>query len=78
VIWAADDVVKVPAGALFRGPDGGWAVFVVREGRARVTRVDVGHSNGVEAEVRSGLAPGERIVLHPSDRVRDSVRVTGH
>jgi HlyD family secretion protein len=75
VVWEADDVVKVPAGALFRGPGGGWAVFAVRDGRARLTPIEVGHTNGVEAEVRAGLAVGDRVVLHPSDRVKDGGRV---
>jgi HlyD family secretion protein len=77
VVWEADDVVKVPAGALFRGPGGGWAVFAVRDGRVRLTAVDVGRSNGIEAEVRAGLTPGDRVVSHPSDRVKDGVKVVG-
>jgi HlyD family secretion protein len=77
VIWEADEVVKVPAGALFRAPDGGWAVFAVRDGRARLTPVEAGRSNGVETEALSGLVPGEQVVLHPSDGVKDGVRVVG-
>jgi HlyD family secretion protein len=75
VVWEAADVTKVPAGALFRGPSSGWAVFAVRGGRARLTPVDVGRSNGVEAEIRSGLEPGDRVILHPSDRVKDGGQV---
>lgn len=77
IIWEADDVMKVPAGALFRAPGGGWAVFAVRGGRARVSAVELGRSNGIEAEVRGGLTPEDRVVLHPSDRVKDGGRVTG-
>ena len=76
VVWQGADVVKVPMGALFR--DGGqWAVFVDAQGRAERRRVGVGWTNDLEAEVRSGLEPGERIVLHPSDRVADGTRITG-
>lgn len=77
VVWEADDVVKVPAGALFRAAGGGWAVFALRHGRARVTPVELGRSNGIEAEVRAGLTPEDRVVLHPSDRVKDGGRVAG-
>lgn len=77
VVWEADEVVKVPAGAMFRSPGGSWAVFVARDGRAQLTPIDVGRTNGAEAEVRGGLAPGDRVVLHPSDRVKDGARVAG-
>jgi HlyD family secretion protein len=77
VVWESADAVKVPAGALFRSPDGGWAVFAVRDGRAARTAVTLGRSNGLEAQVLDGLAPGDRVVLHPSDRVTDGVEVVG-
>jgi HlyD family secretion protein len=77
VVWEAAAVVKVPAGALFRDPTGGWAVFALRDGRAAITPVTVGRSNGLEAEVLAGLGPSERVVLHPSDRVKAGVRIAG-
>jgi len=76
VVWQGADVMTLPMGALFR--DGGqWAVFVEAQGRAQRRPVTLGWMNGVEAEVRGGLEPGERIVLHPSDRVVDGIRITG-
>jgi HlyD family secretion protein len=75
VVWEAADVMKVPAGALFRAPGGGWAVFAVRDGRVVLTPVTLGRSNGLEAQVIDGLSPGDRVVLHPSDRVKDGVTV---
>jgi len=77
VIWEGADVVKVPAGSLFRDPSGEWAVYALRGGRAILTPLRIGHSNGLEAEVISGLAPGDQVVLHPSDRVRAGVRIKG-
>jgi HlyD family secretion protein len=38
--------------------------------------VSIGHTNGLEAEVLSGVRAGERIVVRPSDRVVDGVRIT--
>jgi HlyD family secretion protein len=73
-IWSADDVPTVPVGALFRvGSD--WAVYAVKDGRAQTTVVKIGHRNAQAAEVVSGLADGTRVVLHPSDRVRDGTAV---
>jgi HlyD family secretion protein len=37
--------------------------------------VEVGHRNTVDAEITGGLREGDRIVLHPSDRVTDGVRI---
>jgi HlyD family secretion protein len=76
VVWSRSDVLKVPASALFRH-DGGWAVFRVDEGRARLTRVDIGQSNGLEAQVTEGLDAGEYVITHPDDEVSDGRRVRG-
>ncbi|WP_367115821.1 efflux RND transporter periplasmic adaptor subunit [Hyphomicrobium sp.] len=73
-VWSADDVLTVPVSALFRkGED--WAVFAVREGRARTTVVKIGQRNNRVAEVLSGLSPGDAVVLHPSDRISDGVAI---
>jgi HlyD family secretion protein len=75
VVWEASDVVRVPGSALFRrGED--WHVFLAEEGRARLRKVEVGHRGTFQAEVRSGLEPGARVVVHPSDRVEDGIRVS--
>ena len=70
----ADNVLVVPVSALFRkGED--WAVFAVKDGRARTTTVKIGHRNGRQAEVLTGLSAGDRVVMHPSDRVKEGVQV---
>jgi HlyD family secretion protein len=68
------NVLKVPLTALFRDGDD-WAVFVAAGGRAALRHVMLGERNGIEAEIVSGLTEGETVVLHPSDRVVDGVRV---
>jgi HlyD family secretion protein len=74
-VWSAEDVLTVPVGALFRqGED--WAVFAIKDGRASTTIVKIGQRNGRMAEVLSGLSAGDRVILHPSDRVRKGVSVT--
>lgn len=74
VLSELDDIVHVPLTALFR--DGTqWAVFVEGGGRARLRHVQLGQRNGTAAQILEGLKAGERIVLHPSDRVGDGVRV---
>lgn len=74
VLWEGERVLKVPAGALFRRGDG-WAVFAVRDGRARLREVGLGQRNGDEAQILTGLREGEAVVVHPGDRIVDGVRV---
>jgi HlyD family secretion protein len=74
VTWRGDAVLKVPSSALFRH-DGKWAVFLIRDGIANVRTVQVGRRSGMEAQVEKGLERGDRIVVHPSDRVADGVPV---
>jgi HlyD family secretion protein len=72
--WSADNVLTLPVSALFRKGDD-WAVFVVKDGRAHVGPIQIGHRNSRTAEALSGLAPGDEVVLHPSDRVTEGTRV---
>ncbi|HVV83762.1 MAG TPA: efflux RND transporter periplasmic adaptor subunit [Kofleriaceae bacterium] len=72
--WHADDVLAVPLGAIIRAGDA-WAVFVVEGGRVHRRTVELGHRNRALAEVTAGLAAGDRVVLHPGERVVDGARV---
>jgi HlyD family secretion protein len=69
-----DKAVKVPVGALFRDGEG-WAVFVAADGRAVKRALDVPRRNGVEAMVQDGVKPGERVIVYPSDALRDGSRI---
>jgi HlyD family secretion protein len=74
VIWGAADVLKVPLSALIRrGED--WAVMVVRDGRARLRPLTLGHRGEFEVEVLEGLEAGEAVIRFPSDLIRDGTRV---
>lgn len=74
IVWEGKDVLQVPSSAVFRSA-GEWAVFVVKGGRARKTVVNIGHRGETEWEVVSGLAAGDRVIVHPSAEVDDGVRV---
>lgn len=70
------DALLVPLGALFRRGDA-WAVYVIDgSGLARERRVEIGARTNREAVVLSGLEAGDRVILHPGDRVTDGTQVT--
>ncbi len=75
ILWEANDVLQIPASALFRDGDG-WAAYVVQQGKAVKRRIDVGQRSGLAAQVISGIQEGEKVVVHPDDRLRDGVSVT--
>jgi HlyD family secretion protein len=74
VTHSVRDAVTVPVGALFREGEG-WAVFVVANGRAVKRAVKVPRRNGVIALVEDGLKAGEKVVVYPSDSLKDGARV---
>jgi HlyD family secretion protein len=74
VTHRVEHAVKVPVGALFRDGDG-WAVFAAEGGRAVKRPVKVAGRNGAEAMIEDSLRPGERVVVYPSDALRDGSRI---
>lgn len=74
-IWHADDVLFVPAGALFREGNQ-WKTFVFRDGKAALTTIGVGHTDGRFTEILSGISAGDEVLLHPPDTVKDGTTVT--
>lgn len=78
---SADQVRKVPVSALFPLPGAGagqagqMAVYVIRDGHARLSRVSVGGRNDQEAWVTDGLAEGARVIVYPSAQVRDGADI---
>lgn len=78
-----ENAVQVPASALFRtaateggaGSTGGWALYVVENGRARLTPVRIGLRSDAAAQILEGAAPGQTVILQPDDRIHDGVRI---
>lgn len=91
VTLAQQDALQVPVSAVFplpadAAPAAGersaaavprprHAVFVVEGRRARQVAVVLGGRNGSTAWIRSGLAPGQQVIVYPPAGVRDGVRV---
>ncbi len=74
ILWEGEAVLQIPSNALFR-TDSRWTVFQITDGTAHLQMVDVGHNNGLQAEILSGLEQGDTVVAHPDETVEDGVRV---
>ena len=73
-VYESRDALRVPISALFRKRDQ-WTVYAVESGRARSVTVEIGQRNSSFAEVVKGLPEGALVVLHPSDRIMENVRI---
>lgn len=73
--YRAEGVLAVPQSALFRN-NTVWATYVVREGRAALQPVEIGHRDKASVEVVSGLQEGDQVIVHPNAKVIPGVQVT--
>ena len=74
ILCEAEEILQIPASALFRY-QGGWAVFVVEQGRAQRRSVVLGRSTGLRAQILDGVAQGETVILHPDGGIEPGTRV---
>lgn len=66
--------LTVPVGALFREGES-WALYRVVKQRALKATVKIADTSGNTALVESGLNEGDEVVLFPSEKIRDGVKV---
>jgi HlyD family secretion protein len=65
----------VPRSALFRGADGGWQVYQIEDGTARLTPVEVGLMNDEVVEIAAGVELGGIVILAPENSLADGAKV---
>lgn len=66
--------LTVPVGALFREGES-WALYRVVKQRALKATVKIADTSGNTALVESGLNESDEVVLFPSEKIRDGVKV---
>lgn len=74
ILWEGDEVLQVPASALFREGDA-WSVYVMDGNRANRRSVEPGRRSGLMAEITQGLEAGEVVILHPGQDIETGARV---
>ncbi len=77
VAMSADNALQVPASAVFPVPGEAdqMAVFMIDNGRAKLTPVTLQARNGSMAWIGKGLASGTQVIIYPPSTVKDGVRV---
>ncbi len=65
----------VPNAAVVRGGQGTFVYVIKQDRTVELRKVSVGIAEGDGLSVESGLAPGERVVVEGSDRLRDGAKV---
>jgi len=65
----------VPGDALLLGREGPRVAVVTPDHTVHLRRIHIAHDYGADLEIDSGLAPGELVVLNPTDQIRENARV---
>lgn len=69
------DVVLAPTAAIQRGVQGTYVYAVKPDQTVTVRPVKVGPTQGENAAIESGLAPGEQVVVDGADKLREGAKV---
>ncbi len=69
------DATVVPTPAIQRGPQGTFVYVVKPDLTVTVRPVTVGETQEGETSIKTGLSPGERVVVEGADRLREGTRV---
>jgi HlyD family secretion protein len=70
-----DDVPRVPNSATFRTRGGAWQVFIMKDYRAVLRKVQLGLQGDDYSELLGGLEPGDTIIIHPDTDLEDGTAV---
>ena len=74
VLREAQSVLQAPVSSLFRGKNG-WHLFVIEDSKAVEKAVTIGMHGTWQAEVLGGVSVGQRVVVHPSNELKDGMDV---
>jgi multidrug efflux system membrane fusion protein len=66
----------VPSAAIQRGADGSFVYVVNKDRTVSVRNVTLGPTDNDKVDIRSGLRPGEIIVVDGADRLKDGAKIS--
>jgi multidrug efflux system membrane fusion protein len=70
------DVTIMPTAGVQRGVPGTFVYLINADNSVSVRPIQLGVTDGERLEVRSGLAPGDRIVIDGADKLRDGAKIS--
>ena len=70
------DVTVMPTAAIQRGAPGTFVYLINSDNTVSVHLVVLGVTDGNRVEVRSGLAPGDLVVIDGADKLRDGAKIS--
>jgi multidrug efflux system membrane fusion protein len=76
LIKTLQNVVTAPTSAIQRGSPGAYVYVINADSTVSVRQIGVGAIDGATAEIKSGLATGDRVVVDGTDRLRDGLKVS--
>ncbi|SDT60127.1 MdtA/MuxA family multidrug efflux RND transporter periplasmic adaptor subunit [Bradyrhizobium canariense] len=68
-------VTTMPTAGVQRGVPGTFVYLVNADDTVSVRKIDLGVTDGDRVEVKSGLQPGDRIVVDGADKLRDGAKI---
>jgi multidrug efflux system membrane fusion protein len=69
------DVTTMPTAGVQRGVPGTFVYLVNADDTVSVRKIELGITDGDRVEVRSGLQPGDRIVVDGADKLHDGAKI---
>ncbi|MFW6170502.1 MAG: hypothetical protein ACODAD_08430 [Planctomycetota bacterium] len=69
------NALLAPRSSLFRGPDGGWKIFVSESKHARLRGIIVGLLIDSQAEIIDGWNQKEQVILAPETSLVNGARI---
>lgn len=77
IILDKSELLAMPTSCLVGKPqEGKGNVYVVREGKARLTPVIIGSDNGLQVAILKGVGLDDEIILHPASNLADGTLVS--
>jgi membrane fusion protein, multidrug efflux system len=69
------DATVIPTSAVQRGAPGTFVYLINADSTVTVKPIDLGPGSGERVAVRSGLSPGDRVVIDGADKLRNGAKV---